>query len=534
MKSILNKLWFFIFIIPLLSAVSESSFQVDTVNFRKDFFLNEKNWSQYINRPQIKEENNKKVQIWANFNNGMYAICFCPLYKDFSQTDAFGKIIYLFNNQKELLEVKVYFLENRDSYLLFTKQKARRFEIKLFGTTYRSNLPYHFEFEALKFLSLNDILSVLKLNHLDDELLISYADNQIKLNFIDQIIFPLPDTISAMDFQDKILAKLTNVEEKKLLTDHYQYNPQIDRYELLSYKAKQVKNRLINILYKINYLGNFSEDGARNHMGDFVSIDSGEMQTDHYGFNCSGYVKEIMDNYLRVLVPEFKWLSIEDLKAKRLAERNVDAYRRYEYTNDPYFGSDWVRNIIDKTNEVADFKLIKAEELTNDPYAAYFPTYGYYLENLDQIFFRDQQKSSDFFYILVFNRLRSAEPIVPEFYHMAIVVPYFRGKKFLIRVFESGRETSYNQLIKNQIPQYFSTYNFNEVVLSRLENKDDLKFMEQHYLLSKDRKSYYLKSGTGLDQAVRILRILSRIEYKNKKVLIFKVPIKMTAFIAQN
>jgi hypothetical protein len=47
------------------------------------------------------------------------------------------------------------------------------------------------------------------------------------------------------------------------------------------------------------------------------------------------------------------------------------------------------------------------------------------------------------------NRMRKDKPIVEEFSHLSIAVPYFYNNNFYIRVFESGVETSLDNIMKN-------------------------------------------------------------------------------------
>jgi hypothetical protein len=84
-------------------------------------------------------------------------------------------------------------------------------------------------------------------------------------------------------------------------------------------------------------------------------------------------------------------------------------------------------------------------------------------------------------------------------------------------------------MIRNQLPLSLSKENFEESILSRLITEEDKSFINNVYLLSGN--NYVLNKNMSDDDAVKTLKILNSADYKNKKVLIFKIPITMDKFL---
>ena len=226
---------------------------------------------------------------------------FYPADKLKSGIYSYGAIRYKFNKNKKLLKVKVYYQKQENSYLLFDTDKSGKFDIFLFGKIYRKNIPYYFPIDSLKYLSLNKILSLLKYDEIYKDIIIKKDDSSLKIKFIQKIIMP-------------------------------------------SLGLK------------------FVDDGAKDEFGKYVYILSEKMQQKHeQGVNCSGFVKEIAENYIRLYNPLFKGLKISDIKHRRAGQRKNISYQYYDLEYDPFFGLDWAKNIADKINLICEYKIIKAE-----------------------------------------------------------------------------------------------------------------------------------------------------------------------------
>ncbi|HOV13878.1 MAG TPA: hypothetical protein PK771_06310, partial [Spirochaetota bacterium] len=63
--------------------------------------------------------------------------------ENFSETFTYGKISYLFNKKRDLLEVKLYYQENNNSFLYFDNTKINTFDVYLFGKIYKKGLNYN-------------------------------------------------------------------------------------------------------------------------------------------------------------------------------------------------------------------------------------------------------------------------------------------------------------------------------------------------------------------------------------------------------
>ncbi|HOL56672.1 MAG TPA: hypothetical protein PLD75_03830 [Spirochaetota bacterium] len=522
MKSILSK----IFILLSLNLFAIETSLIDSVNIRKLFFYSENNWEKFVNTIRtydnntigficirtipreiesstfekiignikdkdaiflldfyesnknyynliefIKSEDIKKIDSIfksINFNDYDYVMYFYTLGENERQ-NFFGRVFYQFNYKKELIECRFYFQESSNAYLLFSKYKKNKFDVIFNGKKYRENLFYYFDFDSLRYLSRDAFLSLIRENKIDNEILVEKDDFYIKNKFIEKVISP-------------------------------SLNP------------------------------NYNSDGARNEFGEYVLIKTEELQKDDKkGVNCSGFLKDIADNYIRLKHKDFKWMKISDLKRRRIENRVNEAYERYEEEYDPFFGLDWTKNIIDNINSYYNYNIIKCEELKNDKYAFYMENRGYYFDELKEILLRDQKKDSGYFYVIVFNRLRDTKPMIPTFYHIAILVPYFSNTRFDIRVFESGEETSFNKMIRRLIPSTFTIYKFEKEVLNRLEKNSDKKFML--YAFNKGKNTYYLRDDLSTNEIIKTRNILSQLDFNKEKVMIFKIPIPVVEIL---
>ena len=365
--------------------IDDSLKYYDTVNARKAIFLDESEWIQYINKNILIDPINK-IRFVCNIDNDKYEMRFYVEGQNNKDVYSFGRIDYQFDADKKLLKAKVYFHKANNSYLLFEKGNLGKYDIYLFGKLYRKNLFYFFSFESLKTLSLYKILSLLDDANLRDEVLIVKDDSKLKEKFINQVI---------------------------------------------------------SVSTPMKYV----DDGARDENGNFVYINSENKQNNkEQGINCSGFVKEIADNYIRLINPDFRFLSIGELKKVRENERKNITFQYYGLGYDPFFGRDWAKNISDKINQLCNYNIISSRVYEDDQYAFYDRDRGYDVKDLKEVLYRNQQNDSNYFYLLVFNRLRSEKPVVPEYHHLSIAVPYFEDCHFYLRVFESGVETNFPQL----------------------------------------------------------------------------------------
>lgn len=404
-----------------------------------------------------------KIFEGIGYNKRDYIMFFYNINPEDNKISYFGSIYYRFDHTKELVESKVFFHNSGLSYLQFDITRDNKFDVYLFGKLYRKNLDYYFPLDSLKYISFSSIAALLTENRIADEILITKEDLFVKNKFIQKVIIP-------------------------------SLNP------------------------------NYYEDGAINQFGEYVNISTGKIQTGkNPGINCSGFVKEITDNLIRLKNPEFKRLTVEECKEKRPDDRKNNSYVAYDNDLDPFFGIDWTKNLADRINYYYDYKIIKAEAVNKDKYSQYFEENGYYFKDMREIIFRDQQKDSSYFYFIVFNKLRNSKPMIPTFYHIAAVVPIYTTNKFDLKIYESGAETGYTNILKRMIPQTISYNRFNKDVINKLFNQDEIDIIKKAFTLK--NYSYNINTSLTDNEIMRIRNIFDNIDFEKEKVVIYKIPI---------
>ncbi len=476
MKYLSARYLFIVLIFTSSLLYSDGILEADTVNIRKVFFSKmEADWYKYAGK-RLYFEKEKTALYIDNDASGDWELRFYNSQKNFDDIYAFGRILYNFNEFKELQRVRVYIHRNNNSYILFDKEKKGKCDIYLFGRLYKMAIPYYFEFESLMYISLSAVLDVIKFKDYYREVVISEDDGSLKEKFIRNIIYPSMNQ-------------------------------------------------------------SFVDDGARDPLGNYIYINTGKPQLNNMGLNCSGFTKEIIDTYIRLKDNEFKFTDPEVLKRRRLDERKSEYYSYYENELDPYFGRDWVKNIADIFNKASGYDYIAAAELRDDPVAPYFDGSGYLIEDLKGVLFRDQKVDQSFFYMAVFNRLRKKAPGIPEFYHISVLVPYFSNNHFYIRVFESNEETSFNQLLSlrrsekafimkvpifyshlfTEVVPYIEKMKFEKMVLDRLPSKGDRNFLLSIYRLDSVSGIYYITRKLESSIKDRVIELFEKTGYFKKE-----------------
>ena len=112
---------------------------------------------------------------------------------------------------------------------------------------------------------------------------------------------------------------------------------------------QQLKKKFIDKIISPSLGYKYIDDGARDEFGKFVYIkNDNEQKTYEQGFNCCGFDKDVADNYIRLINPDFRYLKIPTLKTKRENEREKIAFQYYDLDYNPFFGLDWGKNLADK------------------------------------------------------------------------------------------------------------------------------------------------------------------------------------------
>ncbi|MEE1290262.1 MAG: hypothetical protein UHW86_04405, partial [Spirochaetota bacterium] len=156
----------------LTGMIKEDSKFYDTVNTRKELFLNtNNNWKKGKNFTRFVGGENKKVGIkFERRNDGCYDLMFFPAYRSEKDDKTFGKIIYSFSSQDSFAEedkiekVRFHYLENSGCFVEFYTDRLTNknfFDVYLFGQQYESGIEFNFNINKLKLLSNYEILSAI-------------------------------------------------------------------------------------------------------------------------------------------------------------------------------------------------------------------------------------------------------------------------------------------------------------------------------------------------------------------------------------
>jgi hypothetical protein len=439
-------------------ALSEDFTYIETATVRRYFFTHEKNWKQFVNSNRGYKIAGDDVQLVCDFLNDSYHMVFYPTRRQKNRYFSFGTTIYQFDRDRNL-EKAIIFYQASDTILpaSITEERWKKDIIPRINSQYTRNTlnqyyrqqngrgPYLLNQTKLSrtplfALTLWSVLNQLGLEQYTNESFLSFENNDENLMDIFLLGRPykrnIPAYFPAERTKTATLSAIFTILEKIDLDDTL----------LLKRNDIAMKQRFIDAIVKPAINKEFIEDGARNEFGEFITIADNRLQEESSGFNCSGFVKEIADIYIRQFNPDFKWLSIEELKRRRDDNRDENSYRQYDLQYDPLFGLDWGRNIADNINELCRYESIQAELLQPDGMYASFQSSGFLVKDLEQILFKENQEDPAWIYMVIFNRIRSTKPVIPEFYHLSILVPQSANEEFTIRVFESNAETSFEQL----------------------------------------------------------------------------------------
>jgi hypothetical protein len=231
----------------------------------------------------------------------------------------------------------------------------------------------------------------------------------------------------------------------------------------------------------------FLDDGAMDEKGRFVFINTLEAQKNPSGngqakggVNCSGFAKWIVDGILRPRTGER--LPIAPLKAP-FGERGTPFTETWEEQRDPFFGLDWNRNLAAIAGaellspayaaleeiEVRDCPFSQIIVRQNgsskvNSYIGYLPNAGFSTGGLHPLLYTLAINEPGRIYLAAVNKEITAPvtednprglPILRQYYHIAVLVPYFSERGvFQVAVFESAEETSF-AAFKTRYPGQF-------------------------------------------------------------------------------
>lgn len=184
--------------------------------------------------------------------------------------------------------------------------------------------------------------------------------------------------------------------------------------------------------------------------------------------NCSGFAKWIVDG-LYVAAPgpgaPAELIPIGPLVSYDTELRGNSFSEAFEFSRDPYFGLDWIRNLsmalygrlypnrqLDKLGQ--DLRMDCFTRLLDSqakpfvrPSVSGYPGFlndsGYQVRGLRALMYLLAHREPGHFYLGAFNREYGSSPSLRQFFHIAAFFPYFDGDKvFRVAVFESCEETS--------------------------------------------------------------------------------------------
>jgi len=255
------------------------------------------------------------------------------------------------------------------------------------------------------------------------------------------------------------------------------FDPQPGLYRDSRTFISEVRSRLPGLTY--------ADDGAINENGEYVLIKTLEAQNNNgsanqAGLNCSGFAKWLVDGILRPHTGAR--LPIPPLKAPfETRESSMD--ETWDALRDPYFGLDWCRNLASIAGTVlrsASFSTLEEIEVRDWPfsqvimrqarsssvntYPGFLRNAGFGFEGLHPLLYTLAIDEPNRIYLAAVNNEVAAPttpdnlrglPILRQYYHVAVLVPYFdeRGN-FQVVVFESAEETSFTRF-RNRYPRQY-------------------------------------------------------------------------------
>ncbi|MDR2314567.1 MAG: hypothetical protein LBE02_08555 [Spirochaetaceae bacterium] len=202
----------------------------------------------------------------------------------------------------------------------------------------------------------------------------------------------------------------------------------------------------------------FRDDGVLDENNRYVFIETLEGQTGTPGLNCSGFAKWIVDGVLRPVTG--RRLDIGALKVPA-SPRTSSLAANYE-DQDALFGLDWTRNLALEAARALrspSFATLENVEVRQGTFAALvdrrgeraavrnYPAFllnaGFSIEGLQPLLYTLAVNEPGYLYLAAVSRERASALPLRQYYHVAVLVPYFSEYGvFQVAVFESAEETN--------------------------------------------------------------------------------------------
>jgi len=253
------------------------------------------------------------------------------------------------------------------------------------------------------------------------------------------------------------------------------FEPNPDDYRLQRQFIAKVREKIKGL--------EFADDGAIDHKGNYVYINTGLEQKGKPGLNCSGFAKWLADGILKPVTGER--LEIPPLKepfGERGSSVNQDVKTLTELwkQEDPFFGLDWIRNLASavwskllspsfgnldeievRSDRFSQMTLRTRNNSTLYAYPGFLENAGFGIEGLQPLLYTLAIDEPGKFYLAAINNEGGppatqdnprGQPRMRKYFHIAALVPYFsENGVFHIAVFESAAENSFSDF-RNRFP----------------------------------------------------------------------------------
>lgn len=239
---------------------------------------------------------------------------------------------------------------------------------------------------------------------------------------------------------------------------------------MLSLKLVNMKKNLLLLCLSFLYSISFAETSLNIYLSvkeksknlkdsSFGAIDAeGNYTVDsNKGLNCSGFAKWIVDGFYTPLCKkdEPKYISLQTLRKKHLAERGTPDILIYENSRDPYFGLDWTRNLaVELGKKRGENPTYKTYDVTDSSITSYVMNCGYPIWKIEKVLIEQEELHPGRMYLGSINGYFGEEPKLWQHYHIAVFIPYYENDVLKIAVLERNKETSFSYLLE----RYPNTY----------------------------------------------------------------------------
>ena len=244
--------------------------------------------------------------------------------------------------------------------------------------------------------------------------------------------------LSLAELSKRSFAELTN-----LTSNYVDWNFYISDYKnLYGDDVRILSNTIAPLLY---YLKD-KDDGAIDQAGNFVYIDSLNLQTEDSGLNCSGFVKWIVDGLYKASTG--KNIDIAYLKEKHYDLRGNKWSEKLEIEMDPYFGLDWTRNLAFEILKLHEPEApLNSVDVNSLHYETYRPNIGFPLENIKTVLYELAVTNPHDFYFGSLNRKSNEAPYLREHTHVLAIFPYIdKQNNFQVVVYSRNEKISLDYL----------------------------------------------------------------------------------------